>query len=397
MNDTDNLNSDVSSAQGKIVKTRPSTVALSLAACAALILAGCSRPYLRPEVQPKGAIFPGIEDGFTTNNTSQEVDVFVMHGMCTHDRGWADESFTQFTLSLGMTSSGNTSQQPLPHGAELYKQTVEGGGHHARLAALIWSPITAPAKNQLCYDVTKPTKSCPQDPPLSHQRRATLNAGLKNQLLNDCLSDVIIYSGKLGQQIRDATKDALLTQLSSQQKSASAFAPGEVARAPVRPLFLVTDSLGSKILLDSIQELQNEGQGEFVKETLARMVALYLRANQIPLLGLTNVDPRPAKAFDALEAPLKSAIPNNLNLRADVEALPVVAFTDPNDLLSYAFAGGQYAPQKLRFTDVLVSNAPTLISFVERPDHAHTTYKSNPCVVTAIVKGSSGLDQGCSR
>ncbi len=58
--------------------------------------------------------------------------------------------------------------------------------------------------------------------------------------------------------------------------------------------------------------------------------------------------------------------------------LTLVAFTDPNDLLSYTLDESKYAQDGITVYNVLVSNAPTWLGLLERPDTAHLAYLSNP-------------------
>jgi hypothetical protein len=67
--------------------------------------------------------------------------------------------------------------------------------------------------------------------------------------------------------------------------------------------------------------------------------------------------------------------------------LTLVAFNDPNDLLSYRLLPSRYATEDVAVADVLVSNDKTYIGFVERPDTAHTEYTANKDVATAIACG----------
>jgi hypothetical protein len=57
------------------------------------------------------------------------------------------------------------------------------------------------------------------------------------------------------------------------------------------------------------------------------------------------------------------------------EIADVVAFTDPNDLLSYFLQGGDDTlTQHYRVADVLVSNAYTYFGIFENPVSAHVSY-----------------------
>jgi hypothetical protein len=64
-----------------------------------------------------------------------------------------------------------------------------------------------------------------------------------------------------------------------------------------------------------------------------------------------------------------------------------VAFTDPNDLLSYTLPPQQYAQLGVTVYNILVSNAPTYLGLLERPDTAHLEYLNNPDVGRLIACG----------
>lgn len=67
--------------------------------------------------------------------------------------------------------------------------------------------------------------------------------------------------------------------------------------------------------------------------------------------------------------------------------LTLVAFTDPNDLLSYTLQPEKYAREGIAVYNILVSNAPTYVGLLERPDYAHLDYLTNPDVGHLIACG----------
>ena len=81
--------------------------------------------------------------------------------------------------------------------------------------------------------------------------------------------------------------------------------------------------------------------------------------------------------------------------RARRQALPatgpmtVVAFSDPNDLLSYRIVPDHLAEdlKEFRVINVLVSNDATYFGYLERPDTAHCGYPWNPHVFGMLAKG----------
>jgi hypothetical protein len=66
-----------------------------------------------------------------------------------------------------------------------------------------------------------------------------------------------------------------------------------------------------------------------------------------------------------------------------------VAFSDPNDLLSYRIVPKHLAKydEHFRLINVIVSNDSTYMGFVERPDTAHCGYFWNPHVLDMLARG----------
>ena len=69
---------------------------------------------------------------------------------------------------------------------------------------LSWSPLTASYKAALAYDGSTIDGA---------GVRATLNRELKGGLVNDCLTDVVVYGGPNGNNIRQAMNDAVCEAL----------------------------------------------------------------------------------------------------------------------------------------------------------------------------------------
>jgi hypothetical protein len=70
-----------------------------------------------------------------------------------------------------------------------------------------------------------------------------------------------------------------------------------------------------------------------------------------------------------------------------LQRLAVVAFTDPNDLLSYRLLPARYTAPDVAVADVLVSNDSSWLGLVENPMTAHLDYLANPDVGTMIACG----------
>jgi hypothetical protein len=221
-------------------------------------------------------------------------------------------------------------------------------------------------------------------------QRATLNGALKTDLVNDCLSDAVVYSGQHGDLIRAAMKLTVCHELGG---TLVAGQPCDLTSAgPERPIVVVTESLGSKVLFDAARAVYhdadpNPGARAAMDRRFASIQTIYLMANQIPLLDIASPMP-PASSLDEMIGMMHAGRMAMAPERVAAMAAPtVVAFTDPNDLLSYRLLPPVVELAHARLINVIVSNAATWLRFLERPDIAHCGYILNRTVIGLIAQG----------
>ncbi|MBU0588071.1 MAG: hypothetical protein KJ852_10775 [Gammaproteobacteria bacterium] len=328
--------------------------------------------------------------------------------MCTHRKDWAEDTINELNQVLSGTTHPNI--EPLQvegSNAVLYRADISVPGGSVRTTALVWSPILAPLKNQLCYDQTNKSEACQEagldKPPYPYQR-ASLNKALKDVLLDDCFADAIIYQGRSRDAISGQIQKAILTAVSAPGRNA---APADVLKAAATessPLVLVTESLGSKVAFDAIYKLvtsPNAGVSAAGRQTLDRTAQIFMAANQMPLLALGDQSldgvaslRKDAAAYqpDPLAALL--ALKKDRVSIAAVSVPKVVAFSDPNDLLSFILAPAKQTAN-YAVVDVVVSNDTTYFGALERPDIAHQGYLKNRSVTKLIACGN--LDDGACQ
>lgn len=361
----------------------------------ALLLGACNTPYRPPLFVEPDPVFPGLID-LAANADGKSADVLLVHGMCTHDASWAPQVVTQLTQALAAATTTPGARPALrPADApqvQIVPSTVQTPAGALRFDALIWSPLTVPLKRQLCYDQTDKSAICAGEPPYPFIR-ARLNAGLKDVLIDDCLSDAVIYQGVSRDAIQRRMRDAILRVLAANDA------------APDLPLMVVSGSLGSKILFDTLLRMTEEEAGSRAERAALRAVDrlrfLVMVANQIPLLSLADqsigeagraIVPVPA---DSLQLLLQKRAAGKRR-PGPGPALTLVALTDPNDLLSYTLPAERYESGDVKVYNILVSNAPTYLGLLERPDHAHLRYLENPDVGRLIACGQPSSEY-CKR
>lgn len=355
-----------------------------------LLLSACSMPYRPAQFMEPGATFPGLAH-FLAQAPGHQVDVLLVHGMCTHDASWATETVQQLSgaLAASLPPPAPAARAQAAPGApqiEIIPAIVPAADGAIRFQSLIWSPLTTPLKQQLCYDQSGKSPICQGSPPYTPQR-ASINVKVKDLLMDDCLPDALIYQGVARGQIQQRMREAVLR--------------ATAGKAPDAPLVVISESLGSKILFDTLSSMLDERgttpdarqASEAAQQTLDRMAYLVMAANQIPILGLADQGlpvevGRRALPQDSLQRVLERRGARLAAARgAALSGLTLVAFTDPNDLLSYTLLKEKYERPGVVVHNVLVSNGRTWFGALENPVEAHVGYLDNPDVVRLIACG----------
>lgn len=381
-----------------------------------LLLSGCTTPYQTPLIAGTegNQNFRGLADSL---HADRPLDVLLIHGMCTHDEVWANEAAARIYSAIGEDPSKVelVSTKVIGTSVELHQQTLSTSRGSLRVNAIVWSPLTTPLKKQLCYDQSNRAAYCgPSEAPKPYPyRRAKLNQVLKDSILNDCLSDAMAYQGRsktaISSQIQISIVQALGTSggMSSPATTPLMTKQLELANAQGVPLVLISESLGSKIIFDALFAL-TQSSNSSVKRTgeqiFDRVSQIFMLANQLPILALADQSIPTSQVGAAAETP-KSTLGLLLEQSALRRAAPqpgvtpevwtptpiptVVAFTDPNDVLSYSLTSSPHRQQEgYSAVDVIVSNAPSILGLVEMPDAAHTGYKENDEVMRLIACGN---------
>ncbi|GJI99104.1 hypothetical protein RugamoR57_58220 [Duganella caerulea] len=346
-----------------------------------LTLCACSTPYRPPQPLDANTTFPGLID-LAARAGGKSADVLLVHGICTHDTSWAGVVVSQLMLPITAATSPTSARAAGTGGPQIQivSSNVATSAGKLRFDALIWSPLTTPLKRQLCYDQTGKSSICEGAPPFT-ATRARLNARFKDGLIDDCLPDALVYQGVARDDIQRRMRDAILQVIGTSETS------------PEVPLVVISHSMGSKILFDTLLRMSEETPGSpaalVAQRAVDRLRLLVMAANQIPLLSLADQQigaaTLAAAGPDSLQRLLQKRLPGKRAVAA--QRLTLVAFTDPNDLLSYTLPADRYAGEGVVVYNILASNAPTYFGLLERPDYAHLNYLTNPDVGRLITCG----------
>jgi hypothetical protein len=359
-------------------------------------LTACTTPYRPPVIVHDSDDIPGIAPLIAANR-QRPVDIVLVHGMCTHDTGWARTTIDDLARNIDTSYKSNwadTRKAPETNRIEIVTKTVTLAGGTVRFTALVWSPLTADLKNRLAYDNTGTPNDCNQPGNTEANckpKRAHFNGRLKDTLMNDCLSDAMIYQGFSHQAIKGAMVQTM-KQVIEDQETKGGGNPG--------PLVVVSESLGSKLVFDSLNDMLSRPKDDPLalvgQRAAARLSMVFMSGNQIPILGLA--DAPAGKAGPKAEGLPVDSLQRFLILRRGgdilqrrkaLAKLKLVAFTDPNDLLSYRLLRADYVSTDVDLANVLVSNRSSWFGLLEDPFGAHLGYMENPDLHRLITWGWS--------
>jgi hypothetical protein len=394
----------------------------SLALC--LSTAACTLPYHTAQIDPPDATLKGVAQ---TLKEEGEVDMVLIHGMGPHSATTFAAEISGLATQLGRSFDAaafiNSPGIPLPHGGSLLIASLGGGEGKLTLYAILWSPVDLTWKQGLCYDASRIVSEVCTNPKLfTNATRASLNGYMKSVVLDGALADVVYYVSPEGSQtLRETVEAALLIILDGGTPNLpEAELLQRIDARDGVALFEMSESLGSKILRDSLILLATEGQADakaaarqpVLLRAVGRNRALFMAANQIPILSPTST-PEVTSRFSAGAAGESSAAKAATELhgfaalvragrllagRSDADVpVKLVAFSDPNDLFTYALRPYfQNDPIELpNLIDVTVSNDWTYAWVIEDPWTAHTDYWQTRDVKRIVKCGLGASAQGC--
>ena len=357
-------------------------------------------PYSTPIIEKPAVGDAGAFDGLLglaeTLPPSSSLTVLWTHGMCTHPPSWVDDRLRRLVKAIGGTPQTINVRPVGGHGAMLRTERISTSGRAIEVKFLSWSPLTAAYKTALINE-----RPAVDGGSVSYDR-ATLNQELKIGLVNDCLTDVVVYGGVNGRAIRQAMNEAVCDALGGRSDGQNCNVPPGNSPAA---LALVTESLGSKLVFDAILDVwtaaENGMDGEAfdrVATSLAATRTMFMLSNQMPLLDSAGPAASDANWESTAAPPKKDSSAKDVfgllsrarRLSAPVTGpMTVVAFSDPNDLLSYRITAAHLAEhfRDFRVVNVIVSNDTTYFGYVERPDTAHCGYAWNSHVYGMLARG----------
>jgi len=256
---------------------------------------------------------------------------------------------------------------------------------------LTWSVITAKQKEVLAYDNSGEYAF----------RRAEVN-NLMKKFSNDTGPDPIIYLGEsrediltsFGQSFCWMTKSNWNDLPDDVTQACSFNDDTAAANMQIDQYAFISHSLGSRITIDGMQRiasLLDKRDADFTTALKNKEIPIYMMSNQLPMLQLGRKLPEVSNQ----KAAYCQANGEKYNQRM-LTKTPIIAFSDPNDLLSYAIPHGfveKYLDSRLCIdvTNININVATIFDAFglgkLANPLDAHIGYDTDDRVVALIAKG----------
>jgi len=332
----------------------------------------------------------------------RKMKVLMVHGVGNHLPGYSTEFLEKLAKELDLTVTAKaykniTLADPKDLGKHLGNLRInryldKNKTQELLFYELTWSEITAKDKEVLAYDNSGEQSF----------RRAEVNDLLK-KFSNDTGPDPIIYLGEKRGDILTAFAQSLCWMASEGWENL----PDDVHQpCPLNippqsyedSYAFVSHSLGSRITIDGLQHIASILNGEDAPHY--RSVSKFMKNKDIPIFMMSNQLPM---------LQLGRKIPETVNQRVTycepdgekyderlVRKTNIIAFSDPNDLLSYALPHDfvqKYLDSRLciNVTNININVAKIYDAFglgkLANPMDAHIGYDTDDRVVALIAKG----------
>lgn len=348
-----------------------------------------------------GNRFTGLKQQLET--PGRKMKVLMVHGVGSHLPGYATEFLEKLAKELDLTVTGKTHKDiklAAPSNPDknlgnlrIHRYLNKEKTQELLFYELTWSEITAKDKEVLSYDNSGEQSF----------RRAEVNDLLK-KFSNDTGPDPIIYLGEKREDILTAFSQSFCWMISGDWDSLPNDVHQVCSSKYITPFYndsyaFISHSLGSRITIDGLQRIaslytkgQDEGYYTAVSNVLKNKdIPIYMMSNQLPMLQLGRTLPEITNQAAAYCKPTGEKYAERILRNTNI-----IAFSDPNDLLSYALPYdfvNKYLDSRLcvNVTNININVAKVYDAFglgrLANPLDAHIGYDTDDRVVALIAKG----------
>ena len=373
--------------------------------------------------EAEGVPFDGIEPYLArqdslppigdADSTRPQVKVIYVHGIGTHSPGHGTELMQNLARSLALDVRSTRpkkielvdrekSNEPLGV-LKLFRFTDERRKRDLVFYELTWSSINQSSKESIAFDKSDVYTS----------RRASVNQAMRT-FVNDVAPDPIAFAGNRGERILESIGQSVCWAMSTTWSQLPESTTGQAckldsnfgSRAAIDDFVFVTHSLGSRAVVDSLQRVVRRADNPDIRDNRdarrltdalkERELQLFMLSNQLPLLE-AGQDPQEITGA-GLEFCEPGAPRRNERF---FKSLQMVAFSDPNDVMSYPVPETwveNYVDSRLcsKVTNVTINIASVRSLFglgtIADPLTAHTGYNADERVGGLMARGAGHPD-----
>jgi hypothetical protein len=342
------------------------------------------------------------QHGEGKDSARPDLKVLMVHGIGTHQPGYSARLAENLARSLSLTKVQENPKEfflkalMFPErelGVLRVQRYLNADGSRVMMFyELTWDPIVEQEKQTLAFDTSEENA----------HRRAVINRALK-VFVDETVPDVLMYNGTSKEIIQASVGQAICWMMSTSwadlpsngTRVCNAFDKNFLVKLDDNYVF-ISHSLGSRITIDALQRI-----AEIVKEDAKmsrnldvlkhKKFTVFMLSNQLPLLQL-------GQAVPSVRGQIRDICSPNSALSSErmFAELRIVAFSDPNDLMSYSIPPrflDEYIDSRLcpTLTNVILNITPVIDLFglgdVANPMAAHVSYDNDSRVIGIITKG----------
>jgi hypothetical protein len=359
-----------------------------------------------------GPAFAGLDASFQNASPAspKTTRLVIVHGIGSQVLGYSERLQRNVALKLGLTfvdptvktialqapADAKTTPPGVPLGTLRISRFTNDAGSELLTFELTWSELLDAERKAVAFD----------DYGTAARERAGLNKSLK-ALINSFV-DPLAYNGTRGNLIRGSMLQAFCwvarggwQDYSNGARESCSWRDTQRNVIQSDDILISTHSLGSRVALDTMQTLGqlSEALGKDLKARAAQQaldslrdkdITFFMLANQLPLLQ--SGEPAPAVSKQAAQY----CGPTAPKMRDRwFKNLSIVAFSDPNDILSYNIPQSftdDFMDSRLcaQTTNVVVSVAREVslaVTSLASPQVAHTAYDGDERVLALMTHG----------
>jgi hypothetical protein len=323
-----------------------------------------------------------------SNSAGGTLRILFIHGMGRYQPGYSEPLMQGIAARLNLSNTGLSRRITIRKESHDYGEINIANysspeGKKVRAYELTWSATTDALK----------TKQFGSDATYASDR-VLVNRELKAKLIDDALADPVLYIGRYRNHMQFPIMRAIEAILHDYQSQDE--------------LAIITQSLGSYMCYDTLLKMsrgesimgEREYSAAVVQDLIGHTNYVYMLANQLPLLELSEVsNPLPLRHVPAtaLKALAEIRRQNKPKARRQQPQAPVplhlVAFSDPNDLLSYPLDRTSISGNMIEYSNVVVSvERSAILGVFAWPMTAHTGHDKSKVVMDLLAFGHNGAD-----